>query len=167
MAEPHPRSTARIGGHPIHPMLVPFPIAFFVAVFVTDLLYVLRGEAVWAGASYWLLIAGLVTAALAALAGLADFLGERRIRGLGIAWAHMIGNVAAVVLQLVNLLIRLDDRTVAVEGLGVILSGVVVALLLVTGWLGGDLVYRHGVGVLHGHSDVDEAGPHGAGVRPH
>ena len=146
MLSPHPRSTARIAGHPIHPMLVPFPIVFFVSAFVTDLVFLSEGDPLWARASWWLLLAGLVTAALAALAGLTDFAGDRRIRSLGAAWAHMIGNVAAVVLELVNLLLRTDDAA-AIDGTGVVLSGIVVLILLVTGWLGGELVFRHAVGV--------------------
>lgn len=152
MLSPHPRSTARIAGHPIHPMLIPFPIVFFVSAFVTDLVFLSKGDEAWAQASYWLLLAGLVTAALAALAGLADFAGERRIRAIGAAWAHMIGNVIAVVLEAVNFLLRTDDPAGAVQGAGVVLSGIVVVILLVTGWLGGELVFRHGVGVADGHT---------------
>lgn len=165
MLSPHPRSTARIAGHPIHPMLIPFPIVFFVSAFVTDLVFLSEGDPVWAQASWWLLLAGLVTAALAALAGLADFLGERRIRSLGTAWAHMIGNVVAVVLELVNLLLRSGDPAAVIDGTGVVLSGIVVAILLVTGWLGGELVFRHGVGVddkVGRHEDVAAGG-----TQPH
>lgn len=147
MLSPHPRSTARIGRHPIHPMLVPFPIVFFVSAFVTDLLFVSGYGSVWASASYWLLIAGLIGAALAAVAGLVDFLGEARIRRLGAAKAHLAGNVTAVVLQVINAYMRSGDPTIAVAGSGIILSGVVVVILLITGWLGGELVFRHGVGV--------------------
>ena len=57
--EGHPRSTARIGGHPIHPMLIPFPIVCFILTFVCDIFYV-RGNTGLAGASNWLLIIGLV-----------------------------------------------------------------------------------------------------------
>lgn len=150
MLSPHPHSTARIAGHPIHPMLIPFPIVFFVSALVTDLVFLSEGDAVWAQASWWLLLSGLVAAALAATAGLVDFLGDRRIRSIGAAWGHMIGNIVAVALEAVNLLLRTDDPAGAVEGTGVVLSGVVVAILLVTGWLGGNLVFRHGVGVADG-----------------
>ena len=61
----HPRSTARIGDHPIHPMLIPFPIVCFIRTFVPDVLY-LRGNTGLAMASHWLLGIGLVMAALAA-----------------------------------------------------------------------------------------------------
>src|SRR6187455_2683484 len=101
-AHGHPRSTARIGTHPIHPMLVPFPIVCFIGVFVVDLLY-LGGDTGVATASNWLLGIGLVMAALAAVAGLTDFLGDNRVRGLGDAVKHMLANVTAVVIEVVNL----------------------------------------------------------------
>jgi uncharacterized membrane protein len=143
----NPRSTARFMGHPIHPMLVPFPIAFFIGAFLSDLAYLARGDMFWATAAFWLLAGGLVGAALAAAAGLTDFLGDNRIRRLPDAWMHMIGNVAAVVLEAVNLYVRLDDAIAAVASPGVYLSGAVFLLLGFTGWKGGDLVYRHRVGI--------------------
>lgn len=148
MITPNPRSTARIGGHPIHPMIVPFPIAFFVAAFATDLVFISNGEAGWATASMWLLGAGLASAALAAMAGLIDFFGEPRVRGLFDAWAHLIGNLTAVVLEAVNLFLRYAGGSDVVDSTGAILSGVAVLLLLYTGWKGGELVYRHRVGVV-------------------
>ena len=75
----NPKSTASIAGHPIHPMLIPFPIAFFVATFVCDLAYWQTANTAWATAATWLLGAGLVMAALAAVAGLTDFLGDELI----------------------------------------------------------------------------------------
>ena len=142
----HPRSTARIGTHPIHPMLVPFPIVCFVGAFVTDIIYTRNLDPGWATASVWLLGAGLVMAALAASAGLIDFLGDDRIRALGDAIKHMLANVTAVVLELVNLVLRWRDPTF-IESTGVYISGIVVLILLYSGWKGGDLVYRHRVGV--------------------
>ncbi len=142
----HPRSTAKIADHPIHPMLIPFPIVCFVGAFVTDIMYGSNGEQGWATASNWLLGVGLVMAALAAIAGLTDFFGDERVRRLGDAVKHMIANVAAVVLEAVNLVLRLDNPGF-IESTGVYISGLVVLLLLYSGWKGGDLVYRHGVGV--------------------
>ncbi len=142
----HPQSTAKIGGHPIHPMLIPFPIVCFVGAFVTDIAYAQTGDDGWASASMWLLGAGLAMAALAAVAGFTDYLGDDRIRRLGVALKHMIANVTAVVIELVNLVLRLNNPGFA-NSTGVYLSGVVVLILLYSGWLGGELVYRHGVAV--------------------
>ena len=77
---PNPRSTASIAGHPIHPMLIPFPIAFFVGTFACDLVYWQTSNSAWAAATPWLLGAGLVMAALAAVMGLIDVFGDQQIR---------------------------------------------------------------------------------------
>lgn len=152
MRNPHPPATAHIAGHPLHPMLIPLPLTFFMSVFATDLIFIFTGDAAWAVGSKWLLIAGLITAVLAALAGFADFLGSRRVRALPLAWAHMIGNVAVVLVEVFNLLLRVNGHEVdAIQPLGVLLSGGAFAILGFTGWAGGELVFRHGVAV------VDEA----------
>ena len=140
----HPQSTARIAGHPIHPMLIPFPIVCFILAFVCDILYA-QGRTELATASKWLLAIGLVMAVLAALAGLADFLGEKRIQGSD-AIKHAAANVTAVVLELVNLLLR-RGHDEFIGSTGVYISLVVVLILLYSGWKGGDLVYKHGMGV--------------------
>lgn len=142
----NPRSTAQIRGHPIHPMLVPFPIVCFVGTFVADLIFLNTGDAGWAEASRWLLGFGLATAALAATAGLIDYMGDDRIRRLGHALQHMLANVAAVVVELVNFITRLGNDE-GIGSLGVYLSGAAVLILLFSGWRGGDLVYHHRVGV--------------------
>ena len=143
----NPPSTASIGGHPIHPMLVPFPIATLVGAFVTDLLFLYFGSPGFANASKWLLAFGIGTGLLAATFGFIDFMGSDRIRSLGHALQHMIANVAAVVVAIINLAIRLQDETANVATIGVFLSGATVLILLFSGWRGGDLVYVHRVGV--------------------
>ncbi len=140
----HPQSTAKIAGHPIHPMLVPFPIVCFILAFVLEILYT-RGNTGVAHASNWLLAIGLAFAVLAALAGLTDFLGEKRIQG-GDAVKHMLANVTAVVLEVINLLLRRGNPDF-IGSTGVYISLVVVLILLYSGWKGGDLVYKHGMGV--------------------
>ena len=142
----HPRSTAQIGGHPLHPMLIPFPIVCFIGTFLADIIYANSGDNGWASASYWLLGIGLATAALAAIAGFMDYLGDDRVRRLGDALKHMLANVAAVVIEAINLILRIDNRDF-IGSTGIWLSGLVVLLLLYSGWKGGDLVYKHGVGV--------------------
>jgi uncharacterized membrane protein len=142
----NPRSTACIAGHPIHPMLIPFPIVCFVGTLVVDLLYLKTGDAGWASASRWLLGFGIGTAALAAITGLIDFMGDERIRRLSHAIQHMLANVTVVVIEIINLVTRLrsDD---SIGGLGVWLSVAAVLVLLFSGWRGGDLVYVHRIGV--------------------
>jgi uncharacterized membrane protein len=143
----NPRSTAQIAGHPIHPMLIPFPIAFFVSTFVCDLVFWRTGYPIWATAATWLLGAGLIMAALAAVAGLTDFLGEQRIRDLSDAWWHAGGNIVAVLISLYNFYTRYESGAAAVVPTGLVLSLIVVLILLFTGWKGWEMVYRHRVGV--------------------
>jgi uncharacterized membrane protein len=142
----HPHSTAKIGGHPIHPMLIPFPIVCFIGVLVTDIVFLNNNDPGWATASRYLLGIGIVMAALAAVAGLTDFMGSDLIRSMGDAVKHMLANVAAVVLEIVNFFVRMNSDA-AIAGTGIILSAVVVLILLYSGWKGGELVFRHGIGV--------------------
>ena len=76
----NPKSTAQIAGHPIHPMLIPFPIACFVLTLFSDLAFWQTANDFWASASLWLLGIGLIMAALAAVVGLIDVLGDVQIR---------------------------------------------------------------------------------------
>ena len=143
----NPKSTASIAGHPIHPMLIPFPIAFFVATFVCDLIYWRSGNPGWVTATLWLLGAGLIMAAVAAVAGLIDVWGEPRIQALKDAWYHAGGNVLAVLIELYNWYSRYSSGEAAVVPTGLVLSLIVVVILLFTGWKGWEMVYRHHVGV--------------------
>jgi uncharacterized membrane protein len=155
MSNPH--STAQIAGHPIHPMLVPFPIAFFTATLVCDLVYRQSGNEFWFTATQYLLGAGIVMALLAALAGFTDFLSDGRIRAISIAWWHMLGNLLMVVVQALNWYLRHARGPEAVLQTGLLLSLVGVLIMLVTGWLGWEMVYRKRVAIAEeGQSrDVD------------
>jgi uncharacterized membrane protein len=164
------RSTASINGHPIHPMLVPFPIAFLVGALATDLTALGTGDPFWWVASKWLLAAGLVMGALAAMFGLVDFLTIPRARTGHAGWVHFLGNATALILALVNLLLRLGQHEPATGG-ELALSIIVVLILLVTGWLGGELAYRYKIGVVEEHAagagtGVTAADPAYAGNRP-
>jgi uncharacterized membrane protein len=151
----NPASTAKIAGHPLHPMLIPFPVAFLVGAFLADLAFVGTGDEFWARGAMWMIGAAIVMALLAAVAGFTDFLSEPRIRNLSEAWQHMIGNLAAVVVALVNFGLRASNgAAAAVKPWGVALSLVVVCILLFTGWKGWEMVYRHRVAVK-GEGDPD------------
>lgn len=145
--EPTLRPTAQIARHPIHPMLVPIPIVCFIGALVTDIAYAVTAEMMYADFSAWLLLVGIVFGVLAAIAGLIDFAGNRLIRRQGPAWLHLIGNLAVLVLAFVNNMIHTRDAWTSVMPAGLILSVVTVLILPVTGWLGAEMVYRHGVGV--------------------
>jgi uncharacterized membrane protein len=147
MADRNPRSTAQIAGHPFHPMLVPIPIACFVGTLCTDIAYWRSANMAWAVMSTWLLTVGLIVAVFAVIAGFIDFLGDRRIRDLRAVWIHAIGNAIALVLSIFNVLVHSRDGYTSVVPTGLVLSALVVLILLVTGWQGWSMVYRHRVGV--------------------
>lgn len=143
----NPRSRASIAGHPIHPMLVTIPIACFVGALLTDLAYWRTAEMTWVNFSSWLLTVGVIVGIRAGVVGLVDFVGDRRIREQPTAWLHMAGNLTALVLAFFNMFIHTRDAWTSVVPTGLILSALVVVILLFTGWLGWELVYRHHVGV--------------------
>jgi uncharacterized membrane protein len=128
-------------------MLVPIPIACFVGALATDIVFAMSGDMMWSNFSCWLIAAGLIVGVLAAIAGLADFLGNRVIRSRPPAWPHMLGNVLVLVLSFFNALVHTRDGWTSVVPTGLILSIIVVLILPVTGWLGWSMVYRYGVGV--------------------
>lgn len=141
-------STAQIARHPIHPMLVPIPIVCFIGALVTDIVYAVSAEMMWANFSAWLLVVGFIIGVLAAIAGLVDFLSNPPIRALPPAWPHLIGNLIVLILAFFNVLIHTRDAWTSVVPTGLILSIITVLILPVTGWLGWAMVYRHGVGVV-------------------
>lgn len=143
----NPQSAAKIAGHPVHPMLIPFPIAFFVAAFVCDLVYWRMASDAWATAAIWLIGAGIVMAVLAAVVGLADLLGDRRIRALTDAWWHAGAIAVVALIELYNWYIRYTLGASAVVATGLVLSLIVVCILLFAGWKGWEMVYRYRVGV--------------------
>jgi uncharacterized membrane protein len=100
--------------------------------------------------SAWLLAVGLIVSVFAASAGLIDFFGDQRIRQLRSAWIHGLGNTAALVLSIFNAFIHTRDAYTSVVPTGLILSALVVLILLVTGWNGWTMVYRHRLGVREG-----------------
>jgi len=140
-------SKAAVRGHPIHPMLVPFPIAGLVGALVTDITYAATRNVFWAEMSFWLIVGSVATGLLAAVFGFADFFSISRVRRLTAGRVHMAGNLAAVVLSLINALARRGDPAGALMPLGLTMSVIVVVILSVTGWLGGELAYRCLVGV--------------------
>jgi uncharacterized membrane protein len=147
MAGANPRSTMSLCGQPLHAMLVPIPLVCFVGTLVTDIVYWRTAAMLWADISAWLLVIGLLVSVIAATAGIIDFFGDRRIRELRAAWIHALGNITALVLSIFNALIHTRDAYTSVVPSGLILSALVVVILLVTGWNGWTMVYRHGVGV--------------------
>ena len=136
---------ASVKGHPIHPMLVALPIGLWVFSFVCDILY----HAGWGGPNWkvlaWYTIAGgVIGALLAAVPGFIDFLSIRDRRVGRIALIHMVLNLFAVVLFAISFGLRIAQPLGAPPA---VLSAVGIVTIVVSGWLGGELVYVHQMGV--------------------
>jgi uncharacterized membrane protein len=154
------RSKVAIAGHPLHPMLVPLPIGLLVGSVLADIAFLASGrEQMWYDIAFWALIAGVVTALLAAVAGLGDYLGVAvHTDARRMATAHMLINVAAVVLFVISIGLRLDNGALAAGEFttAFILSLVAVVGLAVSGWIGGELSFRKHLGVVP-DSEEDES----------
>ncbi|GAB4372142.1 MAG: DUF2231 domain-containing protein [Elainellaceae cyanobacterium] len=141
-------STVAILGHPIHPIIVIFPIAFLSGAAGTDLGYWLTSDPFWARASVWLIGVGLLSGVAAAITGMSDFVKIPRARRRRAGWIHMVLNVAVLVLSIINFVIRLGDPIDSILPVGFILSLIVATFLLASGWYGGELMWRHKVGIV-------------------
>ncbi|MFO7679781.1 MAG: DUF2231 domain-containing protein [Chloroflexota bacterium] len=146
------KATASIAGHPLHPIIIPFPIAFLTGALVTDIVYWLTAEEFWARMSFWLIVGGLVMGLLAAVLGLIDFVTIERARSHAAGWIHLGGNSLALILAFVNLWLRWNEPAAAVIPWGILLSLLIAGILGIGGWYGGELAYRHKIGVIEdGH----------------
>lgn len=136
---------AQVAKHPIHPMLVPIPIGLWIFSLICDLVHAAGwGGEVWRTVAFYTLAGGIVGALVAAVPGVIDLLSLRSALRR-IALTHMAINLTVVVLYGINLGWRWGDPAL---GSGPVwLSALSVALLGVSGWLGGKMVYVHGVGV--------------------
>lgn len=143
------RTRARIARHPIHPMLVVFPIGLWVTALVFDVVHAFTGNPLWRTLAFWNLVGGIMGALAAAVPGLIDYT-EMKGRARRIANWHMALNLGVTALFVVNVLLRttwgsrfIDGHSWIPLGLSVIGNGV----LAVSGWLGGEMVYVERVGV--------------------
>jgi uncharacterized membrane protein len=161
-------SKVKLAGHPVHPMLIVFPLGLLGTAVIFDIVYLISDNTRWAVAAYYMIGAGIVGGLAAALFGWIDWLGippGTRARRIGL-W-HGVGNVAVVVLFILSWVLRRAQPELPPTGAIVAgLSAVILSLL--TAWLGGELVYRLGVGVDGGaHLDSPSALselPAGAGL---
>ncbi|HEX6534018.1 MAG TPA: DUF2231 domain-containing protein [Gemmatimonadaceae bacterium] len=143
-------SRAKLLGHPIHQMLIVFPLGLLGMAVIFDIIRLLGGATGLAVASYHMIAGGIITGLLAAVFGLIDWLAipsGTRAKAIG-RW-HAIGNVVIVALFAVSWWLRRPDPATP-STLAFVLGLIGLALALVTGWLGGELVDRLGVGVDDG-----------------
>jgi uncharacterized membrane protein len=148
-------SRAKLLGHPIHQMLIVFPLGLLATAVIVDLVYFAGDALIFAEVSYYLVIAGLIGGALAAPFGLVDWLAiPRGTRAKRIGALHGSGNVVVLLLFLASALLR-SDLPSAPPMAAYVCSFAGAAIALVTAWLGGELVNRLGIGVSDGaHVDA-------------
>lgn len=151
------RSNVNIAKHPIHPILVLIPVGAWVASLVFDIIFLATGNVFWFGAALWNIIIGIVGALVAAIVGMTDLFTlpmSNEPKRVGIT--HMTLNLIIVALYVVNAVIRFSVPVVGPLGPIVpestalwafILNLVSIVLLIISGWYGGELIYRYGIAV--------------------
>lgn len=162
-------SRVKVAGHPVHPMLVVFPLGLLSTAVLFDVIYLASDRSQWAVAAYYMIAAGLVGGLGAALFGWIDWAGipsGTRAKRVGL-W-HGLANVAVLGLFVLSWVLRRDAP--ALPPTGAIVAGLsAMVLAVIAAWLGGELVYRLGVGVdggahLDSPSSLSEL-PAGAGLN--
>ncbi len=138
------KDVARIGNHPIHPMLVSLPIGLWIFALITDIVFRANGRAVWATVTYFGIAGGIIGALLAAIPGFVDILALKPSPVKKIAIWHMVINLGAVILFVINLILRTNAPASTAP---FVLTIIGVLFILVSGWLGGQMVYVHGLAV--------------------
>jgi uncharacterized membrane protein len=154
-------SKAKLAGHPIHPMLIVFPLGLLATSFIFDIIRMASDSPSLGPVSFYMIAAGVIGGLVAAVFGLVDWLAiPRDTRAWRIGLLHGIGNVVVVGLFIISWFLRRPDPAHAGAG-AFVLSLIAVLLALVTGWLGGELVDRLGVGVDTGaHVDAPSSLSH-------
>lgn len=143
-------SKVKLLGHPIHQMLIVFPLGLLATSLAFDIAYLSRGDSTFALVSYWMIGAGICGALAAAVFGLIDWWAipsGTRAKAIG-TW-HGVGNMIVTLLFSMSWMLRREAPAIPSDQ-AITLSVAGVLLALVTGWLGGELVVRLGVGVDHG-----------------
>ncbi len=141
-------SRLKLFGHPIHPMLIVFPLGLLVMALIFDILYLITQNGTWALVAYYDIAAGVIGGLIAAVFGLIDWLsipGGTRAKRIGLL--HGLGNVVIVVLFIISWLIRHGDPHRIPSTGAFLLALIGIALGVLTAWLGGEMVDRLGVGV--------------------
>ena len=154
-------SPASVGGHPIHPMIIPFPIGLWVFSLVADVIYLWRGNPVWRDfVAFYALLAGIIGAALAAVFGIIDWLSIKDRAVKKVADWHARLNVIALLVFAAGFYLRTTGGQRMLGGgytIPLLLSVLGVILISISGYLGGELVFRHGVAVNPQHDRGGEA----------
>lgn len=130
---------ATVADHPLHPMFVGFPIGFFGAVLVSDVISIWGNPAFWPRMSVWLIAFGVIGALVAALFGFVDYFTAPMSSAVKrTATTHMILNLTLVAFYIAAFFVRFNNP---VSTLGYVLTYIGLGILVVSGWYGGHLVY--------------------------
>lgn len=141
---------AKLFGHPIHPMLIVFPLGLLATAVAFDIVGLVQSDTSWFAVSYWMIAAGIIGGLLAAVFGLIDWIGiPSGTRAKTIGLLHGGTNVVVVLLFIGSWFMRGMPANTPSNG-ALTLSFIAVVLALVGGWLGGELVDRLGIGVDEG-----------------
>lgn len=158
-------SHAKAAGHAIHQQLIVFPLGLLATAVVFDVLHLVTDNPDLAVASFYMIAAGVLSGLLAAVFGAIDYLAiPRGTRAKRVAALHGLGNVVVVALFAVSWLLRVDVAGYLPSGTAVALAVAGGALSVLTGWLGGELVDRLGVGV-DDDAHLDAPASFATGVR--
>ncbi|MGH7206651.1 MAG: DUF2231 domain-containing protein [Nitrospiraceae bacterium] len=147
------KSRLQFAGHPLHVMVVGFPIGLYATSLVCDGLYLLLHEAFWFRMAFWAIVFGVVTHLSAIATGLPDFLAVMRDpeqkEARRPATSHLVFGIGLLVVQGLNLAVRNggDAPAGGSVAMPVIANVIAAALVGLQGWYGGELVYRHLVGI--------------------
>ena len=140
--------SARLFGHAIHPMLIVFPLGLLATSVIFDVAYLATHHAAFANVAYWNIAGGVIGGLVAAAFGLGDWLGiPRGTRAKSIGAWHALVNVLVLVCFAASWIVRRPAAGHVPAGNALLLSFGALVLALVSGWLGGELVERLGVGV--------------------
>lgn len=148
-------SRAKLFGHPIHQMLIVFPLGLLATALGFDVIRLVTGNGYWSEIAFWLIAAGILTGLLAAPFGAIDWVAiPPGTRAKRIGALHGAGNVVVLLLYAASWWLRRPDPTIpSLMALALAFAGG--GLALITGWLGGELVDRLAVGVDDGaHVDA-------------
>jgi len=145
------KSRLHIAGHPIHAMVVGLPIGLYTLAFLCDVAFMVLSDPFWFRMAFWTLVFGMVFHLVAAVTGMPDYLAVIRMKtdARRVAHSHLIFGISLLVIQGLNLGIR-DGGTLPIDGtitLPFIVNLIAVSVLSLQGWYGGELVYRHKVGI--------------------
>lgn len=143
-------SHVKLLGHPVHPMLIPFPVGLFVTAVIFDIIHLISGNGTFSEVAFYMIAAGVIGALLAAVFGFLDFLAiPSTTRAKQVGLLHGGGNLLMTILFAISWLLRYGDRSHP-GALALLFSFAGVVVIAFTGWLGGELVDRLGVGVDDG-----------------